>query len=55
MNKMVKEQKLKHYWNEVYHALDKMEEHKYDQDDYYKWREVYVENMHYIEILNTMY
>lgn len=54
MNKILKEQKLNHYWKIVYHALDKMEEHKYDLDDYYKWREVYVENMNYIEILNNM-
>ena len=54
MSKIVKELKLNHYWNKVNHALDKMEEHKYDLDDYNKWREVYVQNMNYIEILNNM-
>ena len=54
MNNTVKEMKLKHYWNIVYQALDKMEEHKYDIDDYYRWESIYRENMNYIEILNNM-
>lgn len=54
MNKIVKKIKLNHYWRKVYHALNKMEEHKYDIDDYNKWEEVYKENMNYISILNSM-
>ena len=54
MNKIVKEIKLYHYWKKVNHALDKMEQHKYDLDDYYKWDKIYRENMSYIEALNNM-
>lgn len=54
MNKIVKEMKINHYWKKVNRALDKMEQHKYDLDAYYKWEKVYRENMNYIDILNNM-
>lgn len=54
MNKITKTIKMEQYWNQVNHALDKMEEHKYDEEEYLYWEGQYKEAMNlYLIVKNS--
>lgn len=54
MNKITKTMKMEQYWKQVNRALDKMEEHKYDRQDYLYWERQYREAMNlYLIVKNS--